>query len=64
MNFLCWWRGLRGPYAALHLLDPRSMMSWKEQDDQRCIRVITLPENERNLTLDEAITKYPCPELA
>jgi hypothetical protein len=63
MNYLCWWRGLKGPYAALHLLDPRSMMSWKEQED-RCIAIVTLKEDEQNLTLDQAVAKYPCPMVS
>lgn len=60
MNFLCWWRGLKGPYAALHLLNPTSLGSWKEVED-RSIAVIPLKETEHDLTLDEAVALYPCP---
>lgn len=64
MNFIVWSRGSKGhPTAALHLLDPRNLMSWKEQE-QSAIAVIPLLEHERDYTLAQAVAAHPCPVVA
>lgn len=62
MNFLCWWRGLKGPYATLNDLNPSSLASWKEVE-HNAIAIIPLPEVHRSLTLGQAIAAYPCPAV-
>lgn len=60
MNFFVWIRGLRGPEPQLHLLDPRSLLSWKTLEDS-VIGIVQLKEHERDYTLAQAIAAYPCP---
>jgi hypothetical protein len=63
MNFLVWRRGLRGPEASIDLLDPRQMADWPQMQP-RSIAIIPLAPDERELTLDQAVARHPCPEYA
>jgi hypothetical protein len=61
VNYLVWIRGLRGPEAQLQLLDPRSSIDWKTREGST-IAIFKLKDYEHDLTLDQAIAAYPCPE--
>ena len=60
-QFIVWRRNMMGfGYPSLDLLDPRSSLDWP-QLRQRTIAVQALTEDDRTLTFDEIVAKYPCP---
>jgi hypothetical protein len=62
-NFLVWRRGLRGPEASLDHLDPRNMNDWKQNED-RTIKIFTLTDQDRAMSLDTLKVLYPCAEIS
>jgi hypothetical protein len=63
MNYFIWLRGTRGPEPQLHLIDPRSLNSWKILETS-IIAIVELKVWERDYTLAQAIAAYPCPVVA
>lgn len=63
MNFFVWRKGLRRPTAALQELDPRSSLDWTVNEENTIV-IVKLPEEQRGMTLDQAIAAYPCPQVA
>lgn len=60
-QFLVWRRNMMGfGYPSLDLLDPQMSLDWP-QLRQRTIAVQALTEDDRTLTFDEIVAKYPCP---
>ena len=59
MNFLVWKRGLRGPSPSLCMMDPRASLDWKAIEDT-IVAIITLTDDERQFTLDQAVAAHPC----
>lgn len=63
MNFFVWRKGLRGPTAALQDMDPRQSLDWKVNEESTIV-IVKLPDEHRDLSLDQAIATYPCPRGA